>query len=119
MRACDFWHDAAFRAVALLDPANPPAEVPDDWASVWDEDEILPTIGETLHDVFLEKTNWFVAEELQIHTITDVPISRADLASGTVRKIADENRPLRDLREWLKEQPYLTAAQLPDRGYGE
>jgi hypothetical protein len=107
------------RALALLDPGNAPEDVPGEWASAWADDPVLPTIGETLHDVMLEKTNWFVAEELQIHTISDRPETRRDLASGTERKITAENRELRDLREWLRDHPYFTEAELPDRGYGE
>jgi HEAT repeat protein len=112
---------ASYRlALALLDPENAPENAPDAWATTWgDEDTVLPTIDETLHEAFLDVTNWFVEEELGIHTLTDRPKSRRDLASGTARVMEDENQPLHDLREWLKEVPYVTEGQLPDRGYRE
>jgi HEAT repeat protein len=109
------------RAIARIDPEIADESAPAEWGTPWGvNDDVLPTIDQTFHQTFLDLTNWHVEEELGVHTLKEPTLQRREQGAGKAgRGIPEENQPIRDLKEWLEEEPFFTAKQLPDIGYGD
>ena len=103
------------RARETLDPDRRVGTETTEWTSPWSvDDPVLETLDRSLYELFLDRVNWFFEHEMDVHSIRDGGVFGRDRD----RVVQTEQSPLRDLREWLLEEPYFSEADLPDHGYG-